>query len=57
VCQYLLDHQQILDAGNDLYDLKRTAFPDAEDDRLTGHKTEAMKNRYRVKPEIVKPAK
>ena len=40
-----------------LHDLKRTAHTDAEDDRLTGHKTEAMKNRYRVKPEIVKPAK
>ena len=39
-----------------LHDLKRTAHTDAEDDRLTGHKTEAMKNRYRVKPEIVKPA-
>lgn len=40
-----------------LHNLKRTAHTDAEDDRLTGHKTEAMKNRYRVNPEIVKPAK
>jgi hypothetical protein len=34
-----------------------TAHTDAEDDRLTGNKTEAVKNRYGVKPEIVKPAK
>lgn len=39
-----------------LHDLKRTGFTDAKDDRLTGHKTEAMKNRYRVKHELVKPA-
>lgn len=40
-----------------LHDLKRTGYTDAQDDRLSGHKSEAMRNRYRVKPEIVKPAR
>jgi len=39
-----------------LHALKRTGHTDGKDDRLTGHKSEKMRNQYKVKPEVVKPA-
>ncbi len=38
-----------------LHDLKRKGISDAEDDRIGGHKTEAMRNRYKVVVEKFKP--
>ncbi|WP_319548105.1 hypothetical protein [Desulfogranum marinum] len=41
----------------DLHDLKRKGLSDAEDDRIAGHKSEAMRNRYKVIVEKFKPPK
>ena len=39
-----------------LHDLKGTGYTDGDDEKLTGHKSESMRNKYRVLPENVKPA-
>ncbi|MEJ1337381.1 MAG: hypothetical protein RPU64_05755 [Candidatus Sedimenticola sp. (ex Thyasira tokunagai)] len=39
------------------HDLKRKGHSEADDDHLTGHKSEVMRQRYRVKARKVKPVK
>lgn len=39
-----------------LHDLKATGYTDGNDDKLTGHKSEAMRNKYRVLPDKVMPS-
>lgn len=40
-----------------LHDLKRKGMSDAQDDRIAGHKSEQMRERYKVKTERRKPAR
>ena len=39
------------------HDLKRKGLSEAEDEGITGHRSEQMRDRYRVLPKRVKAAK